>query len=205
MALGTAGYTAMLCVNAVRDHGTKPKNGPVLVTGSAGGVGSVAIMLLSRLGYDVIASTGRPETAAYLHEIGAHDILDRTKLSRKSAPLEGTKWAAVVDAVGSTTIATALAQTKYNGVVACCGIAGGINLPGSMLPFILRNVRLQGCDSVMAPMAVRERTWNDLANLIDIERLEKATTVKPMSRVPELAKAILQGHIKGRTVIDVNS
>lgn len=205
MAIGTAGYTAMLCVNAVRDHGTKPGDGPVLVTGSAGGVGSVAIMLLSKLGYEVVASTGRPETEAYLRELGASRLVNRADLARKCAPMEKETWAAVVDTVGSTTIATALAQTKYSGVVACCGLAGGVDLPGTMMPFILRNVRLQGCDSVMAPMAVRERAWTDLAELIDIEQLGKATTVEPMSRLPELAKAILKGQVKGRTVIDVNA
>ena len=205
MALGTAGYTAMLCVNAVRDHGTQPGDGPVLVTGSAGGVGSVAIMLLSKLGYEVAASTGRPEAEAYLRELGAARIVDRAELARKSKPMEKEIWAAVVDAVGSSTVATAIAQTKYNGVVACCGIAGGIDLPSNMMPFILRNVRLQGCDSVMAPMAVRERAWADLAELIDLEQLEKATTLEPMTRVPELAGAILKGQVKGRTVIDVNA
>ena len=205
MAIGTAGYTAMLCVNAVRDHGTKPEDGPVLVTGSVGGVGSVAIMLLSKLGYDVVASTGRPEAEAYLRELGAGSIVNRADLARKSKPLEKESWAAVVDTVGSTTLATALAQTKYNGTVACCGLAGGIDLPGNMMPFIIRNVCLQGCDSVMAPMAVRERAWADLADLIDTEQLEKATAIEPMSRIPELAIAILKGQIKGRTVIDVNA
>jgi acrylyl-CoA reductase (NADPH) len=205
MALGTAGYTAMLCVNAIRDHGTAPGDGPVLVTGSAGGVGSVAIMLLAKLGYEVVASTGRPETAPYLKGLGANEIIERDALARKCKPLEKETWAATVDSVGSTTLATALAQTRYNGIVAACGLAGGADLPTGVLPFILRNVTLKGCDSVMAPMAARERAWKDLAELIDPKRLEDVYTVEPLARVPELAAAILRGEIKGRVVIDVNA
>ena len=205
MALGTAGYTAMLCVNAIRDHGTQPGNGPVLVTGSAGGVGSVAIMLLAKLGFEVVASTGRPETAPYLKDLGASDIIERDALARPSKPLEKASWAAVVDSVGSTTLATALAQTHYNGIVAACGLAGGADLPTGVMPFIVRNIRLQGCDSVMAPMAVRQRAWDDLAQLIDPGQLAGVFTTEPLARVPELAAAILRGEIKGRIVIDVNA
>ncbi len=205
MALGTAGYTAMLCVNAIRDHGTQASDGPVLVTGSAGGVGSVAIMLLAKLGFEVVASTGRPETASYLKDLGASDTIERDALARKSKPLEKATWAAVVDSVGSTTLATALAQTHYNGIVAACGLAGGPDLPTGVMPFIVRNVRLQGCDSVMAPMAVRQRAWDDLADLIDPGRLAGVFTTEPLARVPELASAILRGEIKGRVVIDVNA
>ena len=205
MAIGTAGYTAMLCVNAVRDHGTVPEDGPVLVTGSAGGVGSIAIMLLAKLGYSVTASTGRPETASYLETLGASDIIAREELARKSKPLEKEIWAAVVDSVGSTTLGTALAQTKYNGVIAACGLAAGLDMPTTVLPFILRNVRLQGCDSVMAPMSLRERAWEDLASLLDTSLLSEVYRIEPMSHIKSLASAILRGEIKGRVVIDVNA
>lgn len=205
MAIGTAGYTAMLAVNAIRDHGTKPEDGPVLVTGSAGGVGSVSILLLARLGYEVVASTGRPETEGYLKSLGASRIIARDALAKKSKPLEAELWAATVDSVGSTTLATALAQTRYNGVVAACGLAGGPDLPGTVIPFLLRNVRLQGIDSVMAPMAARQRAWHDLAQLLDPKRLKDVYQVEPLARVPELAAAILRGEIKGRVVIDVNA
>lgn len=204
MAIGTAGYTSMLAVNAIRDHGTRPDAGPVLVTGGAGGVGSIAIMLLKRLGYDVVASTGRPETADYLLGLGASRTIARSDLARACKPLEGELWAAAVDSVGSTTLATILAQLKYNGIVAACGLAGGFDLPGSVMPFLLRNVALQGIDSVMAPMAVRQRAWDDLATLLDPQSLRGVYTVEPLSRVPELAAAILRGEIKGRVVIDVN-
>lgn len=205
MAIGTAGYTAMLCVNAIRDHGVLPGDGPILVTGSVGGVGSVAIMLLSALGYEVVASTGRPEQEDYLKSLGASSIVARDELARKCKPLELEVWAGVVDTVGSTTLATALSQIKYNGIAAVCGLAGGIDLPGNMMPFILRNVRLQGCDSVMAPMAVRVRAWADLAECLDLALLEKATIVEPLSRVLDLASEIIQGKVKGRVVVDVNS
>lgn len=205
MAIGTAGYTAMLCVNAIRDHGTIVSDGDILVTGSAGGVGSVAILLLSKLGYKVCASTGRPETADYLKSIGASEVISRDELSKKSRPLEKELWAACVDSVGSTTIATSLAQTKYNGIVAACGLAGGADLPSTVLPFILRNVCLQGVDSVMAPMDVRERAWNDLGALLDPTALAGVYTVEPLAKVPELGAAILRGEIRGRVVVDVNA
>jgi len=205
MAIGTAGYTAMLCVNAIRDHGVMPSDGPILVTGSVGGVGSVAIMLLSALGYEVVAATGRPEQEDYLKTLGASSIVTRDELARKCKPLERELWAGVVDTVGSTTLATALSQVKYNGIAAVCGLAGGLDLPGNMMPFILRNVRLQGCDSVMAPMAVRVRAWADLAAHLDLSLLATATLVEPLSRVPALAQEIIQGKIKGRVVVDVNA
>lgn len=205
MAIGTAGYTAMLCVNAIRDHGTIVSDGDILVTGSAGGVGSVAILLLSKLGYSVTASTGRPETSGYLRSIGASNVIERDELSRKSRPLEKELWAACVDSVGSSTIATSLAQTKYNGIVAACGLAGGTDLPSTVLPFILRNVCLQGVDSVMAPMDVRVRAWNDLGMLLDPSSLSDVYSVEPLARVPELGAAILRGEIRGRVVIDVNT
>ena len=204
MALGTAGYTSMLAVNAIRDHGTTPADGPVLVTGGAGGVGGVAIMLLAKLGYEVIASTGRPETADYLKRLGAKDTIARTDLARAAKPLEKETWAACVDSIGSTTLATVLAQLRYNGVVAACGLAGGADLPSTVMPFLLRNARLQGIDSVMAPMAARQRAWNDLAELIDPTQLKSMYTVEPLGRVPALCAAILRGEIRGRVVIDVN-
>ena len=205
MAIGTAGYTSMLAVNAIRDHGIKPEDGPVLVTGSAGGVGSVAILLLAKLGYEVVASTGRPQTADYLKSLGATSIVARDDLARKSKPLEAETYAACVESVGSTTIATTLAQMKYNGIVAACGLAGGPDLPGTVMPFLLRNVCLQGIDSVMAPMAARVRAWNDLAELLDLSKMQDVYEVKPLGDVPELTAAILRGEIKGRVVIDVNA
>lgn len=204
MAIGTAGYTAMLAVNAIRDHGTRPADGPVLVTGGAGGVGSIAIMLLARLGYEVVASTGRPQTADYLKSLGASRTIGRDELARAAKPLEKELWAAVVDSVGSTTLATALAQLRYNSIVAACGLAGGGDLPSTVMPFLLRNVTLQGIDSVMAPMAARQRAWDDLAQLVDPQQLRGVYTVEPLARVPELCAAILRGEIRGRVVIDVN-
>jgi acrylyl-CoA reductase (NADPH) len=204
MIFGTAGYTSMLAVNAIRDHGVKPGDGPVLVTGGAGGVGSIAIMLLAKLGYEVVASTGRPETAAYLRSLGASDTVARADLARACKPLEKETWAACVDSVGSTTLATVLAQLRYNGIVAACGLAGGLDLPGTVMPFLLRNVDLQGVDSVMAPMALRQRAWDNLAELIDPAALADVHTVEPLARVPELCAAILHGTIRGRVVIDVN-
>ena len=205
MAIGTAGYTAMLAVNAIRDYGVKPADGPVLVTGSAGGVGSIAILVLAKLGYEVVASTGRPQTADYLKSLGATEIIARDDLARKSKPLEKDNFAAAVDSVGSTTLATTLAQLRYNGIVAACGLAGGADLPATVIPFLLRNVCLQGIDSVMAPMAARQRAWDDLATLLDPARLNDVYVVEPLARVPELCAAILGGEIKGRVVIDVNA
>lgn len=205
MAIGTAGYTAMLAVNVIRDHGVKPGAGPVLVTGAAGGVGSVSVLLLAKLGYEVAASTGRPETEAYLKSLGARSVVTRASLARAAKPLEKETWAAVVDSVGSSTLATALAQTKYDGVVAACGLAGGADLPGTVMPFLLRNVRLQGIDSVMAPMPLRERAWRDLAQLVDAAALKSTYTIEPLARVPALCAAILRGEIRGRVVIDVNA
>lgn len=205
MAIGTAGYTAMLAVNAIRDHGVMPQDGPVLVTGAAGGVGSFAVLLLAALGYDVAASTGRPETADYLKSLGAGSIVARAELARQAKPLEKETWAAAVDSVGSTTLATTLAQLRYNGIVAACGLAAGADLPATVLPFLLRNVRLQGIDSVMAPMALRERAWADLAALLDPNRFAAVHQLAPLAQVPDLCAAILAGKIRGRVVIDVNA
>ena len=205
MAIGTAGYTAMLAVNALKDHGIEPGNGKVLVTGAAGGVGSVAILLLSKLGYSVAASTGRPELESYLKHLGAEVIVERDSLARKSKPLEKEEWSAVIDSVGSSTLATALSQIQYGGIVAACGLAAGADLPTTVIPFLLRNVALQGIDSVMAPMDARERAWSDLGNLLDKSSLESVTSVEPLENVLALGSSILRGQVKGRIVIDVNS
>ncbi|KAL3943545.1 MAG: hypothetical protein SGBAC_002403 [Bacillariaceae sp.] len=204
MGIGTAGYTSMLCVNAIRDAGIQPADGPVLVTGASGGVGSIAIHLLSKLGYDVVASTGRAAvTHDYLKSLGASSCLDRKDLDRDPKPLEKEVWAAAVDSVGSRTLASVLAQTKYGGVVAACGLVGGMDLPSSVAPFILRGVTLKGIDSVMAPMAKREKAWKDLAELMDPKILSDIYKVEPFSQLPTLADQIVKGEIKGRVVIDV--
>ncbi|MGE3297706.1 MAG: MDR family oxidoreductase [Porticoccaceae bacterium] len=205
MAIGTAGYTAMLCVQAIRDWGVQPDAGPVAVTGAAGGVGTVAIMLLAKLGYPVTAVTGRVEEArALLERLGASEIIPRADLARDAAPLEAERWAAAVDTVGANTLASVIAQTRYEGIVTACGLAGGAGLPTSVMPFILRGVTLRGIDSVMAAQPRRQRAWDDLAQLVDRDLLRAIYSVEPLARVPELGRAILAGEIKGRVVIDVN-
>ena len=205
MALGTAGYTAMLCVQAIQDHGIKPEDGPVLVTGAAGGVGSVAISLLAKLGYSVTAVTGRvADSSTFLRDLGASEIISRDELARECKPLERETWAAAVDTVGDKLLATVLSQIKYEGLVAACGLAGGINLPSTVMPFILRGVTLRGIDSVMASQPRRQRAWDALAQLTDIAALEKIYRIEPMSQLPELAQQIIAGKIQGRVVIDVN-
>ena len=205
MAIGTAGYTAMLAVNAIRDHGVQPKDGDIVVTGAVGGVGSVAITLLSRLGYSVTASTGRTEHANYLEQLGAKNIIDRETLSGHGRPLDKETWCAAVDSVGSSTLANVLSKIKYSGIVAACGLAGGSDLPTTVLPFILRNVRLQGVDSVQAPLELRERAWTDLSDLIDQSKLQSVADIAKLSDVLDLGKKIVSGKIKGRIIIDVNS
>lgn len=205
MAIGTAGYTAMLCVQAIRDWGVQPDAGPVVVTGAAGGVGTVAIMLLAKLGYPVTAATGRVEEArALLEQLGASEIIPRADLARDAAPLEAERWAAAVDTVGANTLASVIAQTRYEGIVTACGLAGGAGLPTSVMPFILRGVTLRGIDSVMAAQPRRQRAWDELAKLVDRNLLRAIYQVEPLARVPELGRAILAGAIKGRVVIDVN-
>jgi len=205
MAIGTAGYTAMLCVQAIRDWGVQPDAGPVVVTGAAGGVGTVAIMLLAKLGYQVTAVTGRVEEArALLEQLGASEIIPRADLARDAAPLEAERWAAAVDTVGANTLASVIAQTRYEGIITACGLAGGAGLPTSVMPFILRGVTLRGIDSVMAAQPRRQRAWDELAKLVDRELLRAIYQVEPLARVPELGRAILAGAIKGRVVIDVN-
>jgi len=206
MAIGTAGYTAMLCVQAIRDWGIKPEAGPVVVTGAAGGVGTVAIMLLARLGYQVCAATGRVEEARPLLErLGAGELISRAELARDPAALEAERWAAAVDTVGANTLASVIAQTRYEGIVAACGLAGGAGLPTTVMPFILRGVTLRGIDSVMAALPRRQRAWDELAQLVDHDLLRAIYCVEPLARVPELAKAILAGQVQGRVVIDVNA
>ena len=206
MAIGTAGYTAMLCVQALQDRGVEPDSGPVLVTGAAGGVGSVAVALLARLGYEVHASTGRIETEGdFLKKLGASALVPRAELARESKPLERETWAGVVDTVGDKVLATAIAQTRYEGTVTACGLAGGMDLPTSVAPFILRGVTLRGIDSVMASQERRQRAWDALADLIDREQLREIYQVVPLSQLLGLAPRILNGEIRGRMVVDVNA
>jgi alcohol dehydrogenase/acrylyl-CoA reductase (NADPH) len=206
MAIGTAGYTSALCVDALEKWGAiKPGEGEVLVTGAAGGVGSVAIALLSARGYKVTASTGRPETHPYLASLGATNFIDRAELQQKGGPLQKERWTGGVDSVGSTTLANALAQTARGGAIAACGLAGGADLPGTVLPHILRSVALIGVDSVMAPKEQRLSAWSRLARDLDKTKLDAITTVEPMSKLPELAQAIIDGQIRGRVVIDVTA
>lgn len=206
MAIGTAGYTSALCVDALEKWGAiKPGEGEVLVTGAAGGVGSVAIALLSARGYNVTASTGRPETHAYLETLGATKFIDRAELQQKGGPLQKERWAGGIDSVGSTTLANALAQTARGGAIAACGLAGGADLPATVLPHILRSVALIGVDSVMAPREQRLSAWSRLARDMDKAKLDAMTRVEPMSKLPELAQAIVDGKIRGRVVIDVTA
>ena len=205
MAIGTAGYTAMLCVLALEDHGVVPEKGEVLVTGAAGGVGSVAVALLAKLGFDVVASTGRADEADYLTRLGASEIMDRAELSEKGRPLGKERWAGVVDAVGSHTLANACATTKYGGCVAACGLAQGMDLPATVMPFILRGVTLAGVDSVYCPATRRQTAWDRLATDLDAALLEEMTTVEPLGRALELAPLQLKGKVRGRVVLDVNA
>jgi acrylyl-CoA reductase (NADPH) len=203
MAIGTAGFTAMLAVMALERHGLRPGSGDVLVTGSAGGVGSVALSLLSNLGYRVVASTGRPELQSYLTELGAAELVDRASLAAKpSRPLDSERWAGAVDAVGGATLATILTQLKYRASVAACGLAGGSDLPATVIPFLLRGVNLLGIDSVMCPREERIEAWARLARDLPLDRLERMTQTVPLSALPELAPRILKGEIRGRTVVD---
>lgn len=204
MAIGTAGYTAMLCVMALQEAGIEPGRGEIVVTGAAGGVGSVAVSLLSSLGYQVTASTGRPETHDFLRQLGATGFVARQDLAAAGGPFQKERWAGAVDSVGSTTLATVIAQMVYGGAVAACGLAGGTDLPTSVLPFILRSVRLLGVDSVMAPAALRQVAWDRLARELPMTKLDQLTTVEPMTKLPELAAQIVAGQTRGRVVIDVH-
>ncbi len=205
MAIGTAGYTAMLCVMALEQAGVKAGGKEVLVTGAAGGVGSVAIALLAKLGYSVVASTGRPQTHDYLKNLGAGSFIERASLQEKAAPLQKERWAGAVDSVAGQTLATVLSQVAYGGAVAACGLAGGNDVPASIFPFILRGVSLIGIDSVMAPKAKREAAWARLARDLPAAKLDTMTTVEAMSALPADAERILKGQTRGRVVIDVNA
>ena len=204
MAIGTAGYTAMLCVLALEKHGIRPEDGEILVTGANGGVGSVAIALLGKLGYRVVASTGRPGEADYLKSLGAADIIDRSELSAPGKPLGKERWAGVVDAVGSHTLANACATTKYRGAVAACGLAQGMDFPATVAPFILRGITLYGIDSVMAPLAVRQEAWQRLATELETGKLDAITREISLGEVIATAADLLDGKVRGRVVVDVN-
>ena len=201
MAIGTAGYTAMLCVLALERHGVKAGDGEVLVTGATGGVGSVAVALLARLGHRVVAATGKAAEADYLRSLGAEAVIDRTELSNPGKPLQKERWAAVVDAVGSHTLANACAQTRYGGAVAACGLAQGMDFPATVAPFILRGVALLGVDSVMAPVALREQAWARLARDLDPGQLEAMTTEIPLAGAIEAAQKLMAGQVRGRMVV----
>nr|MBL8411588.1 oxidoreductase [Dechloromonas sp.] len=204
MAIGTAGYTAMLCVLALERHGIKPGDGDILVTGANGGVGSVAISLLAGLGYAVVASTGRAAEEAHLKALGAASIIDRAELSEPGKPLGKERWAGVVDAVGSHTLANACATTKYRGAVAACGLAQGMDFPASVAPFILRGVTLYGIDSVMAPQQVRQEAWARLGRDLDIAKLDAITREIALGEAIAVGGELLAGKVRGRVVVDVN-
>jgi acrylyl-CoA reductase (NADPH) len=203
MAIGTAGFTAMLSVLALEKHGLSPKSGPVVVTGAAGGVGSVAIAVLSRLGYHVIASTGRASEADYLKSLGAAEVIDRSELSAPAKPLAKERWAGGVDSVGSTTLANLLSMTKYGGAIAACGLAAGMDLPSSVAPFILRGVCLLGIDSVMCPLPPRKAAWQRLASDLDRTKLSEITTEISLDQVPDWGAKILAGQVRGRIVVKI--
>ena len=205
MAIGTAGYTAMLCVMALQGHGLKPEQGDILVTGANGGVGSVAIALLAKLGYRVVASTGRLEAADALKQLGAADVIHRDQLSTPGKPLAKERWAGVVDAVGSHTLANACAATQYRGAVAACGLAQGMDFPASVAPFILRGITLYGIDSVMAPLPLRRQAWERLARDLDSAKLEGMTREIGLGDAIAAGADILAGRIAGRVVVNVNA
>jgi acrylyl-CoA reductase (NADPH) len=206
MAIGTAGLTAMLAAIALEQHGLVAAAGEVLVTGAAGGVGSVAVAVLAQLGYRVVAATGRPQLRPYLEGLGAVDLVDRAALAaRPVRPLDSERWAGAIDAVGGTTLATILTQLNYRASVAACGLAGGSDLPATVIPFLLRGVNLLGIDSVMCPSEERRAAWQRLARDLPLDRLERMIEMVPLAAVPDLASRILEGGLRGRTVIDVNA
>ncbi|MFL5108194.1 MAG: MDR family oxidoreductase [Xanthobacteraceae bacterium] len=203
MAIGTAGFTAMLAVLALERHGVTPDAGPVVVTGAAGGVGSVAVAILAKLGYEVIASTGRSSEADYLKHLGASEVIDRAELAGKVRPLAKERWAGGIDAVGSTTLANVLSATRYGGAVAACGLAGGMDLPTYVAPFILRAVSLLGIDSVMCPQSVRREAWKRLASDLDRGKLQAMTREISLVEVLEAGQAIIDGQVRGRIVVKI--
>ncbi len=205
MSIGTAGYTAMLCVLALEKHGIRPGDGEILVTGAGGGVGGVAIALLSKLGYRVVASTGRAAEADYLRSLGAAEVIDRAQLSAPGKPLGKERWAGVVDSVGSHTLANACATTRYRGAVAACGLAQGMDFPGTVAPFILRGVTLYGIDSVMSPRAARLEAWSRLARDLDPAKLDAITHEIPLAAAISAGSDILAGKVRGRLVVNVGA
>jgi acrylyl-CoA reductase (NADPH) len=204
MAVGTAGFTAALCARALERHGLAAGDGEVLVTGAAGGVGSIAVALLAGMGYAVVASTGRPAEAGYLRELGAARVIDRAELASPGKPLQAERWAGVVDTVGSHTLANACAATRWNGAVAACGLAQGADFPATVMPFILRAVTLYGINSVLVPNDERKRAWDLVARHVDAARLERMTAEIGLSEAIAFAPAVLEGRVRGRTVVDVN-
>jgi acrylyl-CoA reductase (NADPH) len=204
MAIGTAGYTASLCVEALFAHGLQPQAGEVLVTGASGGVGSIATALLARAGCNVVASTGKSTESDYLQALGARQVIDRNELSAPGKPLQKERWAAVVDCVGSHTLVNACAQTRYRGVVAACGLAQGLDFPASVAPFILRGIALLGIDSVMAPQEIRRPAWERLARDLDSSMLDRLSQTIGLAAVTQAAAEIIAGKIRGRIVVDVN-
>jgi len=203
MSIGTAGYTAMLAVMALEGHGLNPASGPVVVTGAAGGVGSVAIAILAKRGFTVHAATGRPQEAGYLKGLGAAEIVERKELAGAPRPLNKERWAGGIDAVGSTTLGNLLSMTRYGGAVAACGLAAGMDLPGSVAPFILRAVCLYGIDSVMCPLPKRQQAWKRLETDLDRQKLAQMTSEIPLSGVFEAAARILAGQVRGRIVVKI--
>ncbi len=203
MAIGTAGYTAMLCVMALERHGITPDRGPVVVTGAAGGVGSVAVALLSGLGYHVVASTGGSAESGYLAELGAAEVIAREELSQPGKPLGKERWAGGIDTVGSTTLANVLSMTAYGGAVAACGLAGGMDLPATVAPFILRGVSLLGIDSVMAPKKIRLEAWRRIGADLNPAKLAALSTTIGFDGIVEAARAIVEGKVRGRVVVDM--
>ena len=203
MAIGTAGYTAMLCVMALERHGVTPERGPVLVTGAAGGVGSVAVALLAKLGYEVVASTGRESESGYLRDLGAARILPREELAAPGKPLQKEIWGGVIDSVGSVPLANAIAQTKSGGAVAACGLAAGMDLPTSVAPFILRGVSLLGINSVTVPKPIRVEAWGRLAKDLDRAKLAAMTKTIGFDEIAPTAEAILEGKVRGRVVVEI--
>jgi acrylyl-CoA reductase (NADPH) len=203
MAVGVAGFTAMLCVMVLEEQGVRPENGEILVTGAAGGVGSVSIALLAKLGYSVTASTGRPEEEKFLKDLGASAIIDRNEFNTPVKPLAKARWAGAIDSVGSTTLANVISQIKDEGTVAACGLAQGMDLPGNVAPFILRGVRLIGINSVTTPIPRREAAWARLARDLDLARLRSLTTHVKLDDVPRIAEDIVKGRVRGRVVVDL--
>jgi acrylyl-CoA reductase (NADPH) len=203
MAIGTAGYTAMLAVMALERQGVAPRHGPVIVTGAAGGVGSVAVTLLAKLGFAVVASTGRPAEADYLKSLGAREIIERKELAGASKPLGPERWAGGIDTVGSSTLANVLSMTRYGGAIAACGLAGGMDLPATVAPFILRGVSLIGIDSVMCPMERRREAWKRLASDIDAGKLATMTSEIDLAGVMDAGRRIVEGAVRGRIVVKI--